>query len=1110
YKNSEIRIFELHICKRCGQPYLFGNISEDGYYIQKENVSYYSDEKNYFFMLIDYDELDEYEDLNAENIWKICVACGKLLRKGSCTCEMHLEIPIKKIEGKGNSLTQCKACEYSSYSVNRFLMINRDTLSAVIATNLYQNASYNEKLLTFTDNRQKAAFFAPFLEFTYELILFRHLILKTIKELEISDLRLEGLSIKLQDKCRQHDIFPSELDDVQKKLTVWRHIINEFYNISSRNSLEALGLIRFSIKFPDNWNPPDFLKKEPWGLSFKEIKFLYQVLLNTLRKSKAFSMPPDGPRYNDEIFERFGNKKQWFFKGELRENEKGRGHQGLISFIPRRKVNSRIDFLKKILERKKPNFSKAEILKLSENTLINIWEDIFTNWIAKCQDDIFYAYNSTYQLNYQFWNVAYQNIDDLYICNKCGHITHLNIENVCPTYRCKGILIQDKKKIENFHKNNHFVYLYNNFKPKKLRAKEHTAQLTTEKATKTQINFIFGKIDLLSCSTTFELGVDLGELQIIFLTNIPPDPSNYVQRAGRAGRRRESAGFIVSLAQQNSHDLTYFNNPIKMINGYIKPPVISIKNEKIILRHINSLILSKFFKNKPEYYYGNESSEKVKAFLFNTECDPKSCYFLILSFIENNFNNLIVDIKQILPEGVDHNKLLNKEVILNNLFSESYGKFTEYGKLYLANLNITSEVKQLENLKDEYQKKYTLESSYKERNKIHYFIQWIHRRIHTIKNEPLINFLSRNSIIPKYGFPVDVVKLEILHKDQSANEINLERDLRIAISEYAPGSLVVANGKIWKSAGLKVFKNQTWPIYEYLFCPNCEQFNIRPYFKSEYNNSSEFRCINCNLELENLQKYKFIDPIFGFLTDRNQPPLKPGKQRPEREFFSRPFFHSLTPIKKGYFETIEKVKNVLIEWEYAPNGELTVLCRGKKEKGFIICYECGRAWNKKPKNNHPHETPYGYKCNGVLHYGVHLGHQFQTDILKLTFKCDLDNHIRIDYSLLYALLEGIADELQINRSDIDGCLFNKNEEINDSLIIFDKVPGGAGHVKRVIESEDIFIKIINSAIKKLDSCKCGVETSCYGCIRNYSNQFCHEKLSRGMALETLRKIYPEQ
>ncbi|MHA1329393.1 MAG: DUF1998 domain-containing protein [Promethearchaeota archaeon] len=93
--------------------------------------------------------------------------------------------------------------------------------------------------------------------------------------------------------------------------------------------------------------------------------------------------------------------------------------------------------------------------------------------------------------------------------------------------------------------------------------------------------------------------------------------------------------------------------------------------------------------------------------------------------------------------------------------------------------------------------------------------------------------------------------------------------------------------------------------------------------------------------------------------------------------------------------------------------------------------------------------------------------------------------------------------MQINRSDIDGCLFNKNEEINDSLIIFDKVPGGAGHVKRVIESEEVFINILNSAIKKLDSCKCGVETSCYGCIRNYSNQFCHEKLSRGMALETL-------
>ncbi|MHA1725768.1 MAG: DEAD/DEAH box helicase [Promethearchaeota archaeon] len=1111
YKELEIPVFELHVCKRCGQIYLFGNINEDSFYEQLESQNIFSDEQTRFLMLLETEDLNEYEDFELEDMEKLCVNCGKVLRRGHCTCANPLEYPIKIIQNLGRNLTQCKACEYSSPSINRKLILNRDIPSAVLATNLFQNASENEKLLIFTDSRQKAAFFAPFLEFTYNLILFRSLILRTIREANVHDLRLEGLAINLKNLCDRERIFSKNIDDVQKKLIVWRHVINEYYNISSRNSLESLGLIKFDIIFPENWTPPTFLKKSPWNLNDQEIKNLYQIILNTLRRSKAFSMPQDGPSYSDEIFERVGNKKQWFFKGVLREEEKGKGDMSLISFLPRRKINSRINFLKKILKKKNPLLNKEEIQEISEACLSDIWEDIFDNWIVGCNDDIFYRHNSFYQLNYQFWNVSQQNIEEVFICNKCGHITHLNVENVCPTYRCTGRLYQNIDKVKKFQENNHFSYLYKNFKPRKLTAKEHTAQLTTDKATQTQLNFIKGNIDVLSCSTTFELGVDLGELQIIFLTNIPPHPSNYIQRAGRAGRRKDSAGFTVSLALLRSHDLTYFRDPLKMINGYIKVPIINIKNEKIIFRHINSLILSQFFKVNPRYFYGDDNTGKVKWFLFNEGLKAGSAYNLLRKYIEVNFGKLKHDIEKILPEELENKrKFLNKNVLLNNLYSDGSIKYGEYGKLYLANLNITNELDNLEKIKQENLQKYLSTDNNKERNKLHYFNNWIDKRIKTIKNENLIKFLSRYSIIPKYGFPIDVVPLDILLKDQNAREVALERDLRIAISEYAPGSLVVANAKIWKSAGLKALKDQTWPIYEYIFCPNCGQFNKWPFINQNGTSEMNYECINCRFDLKGERTFKFIDPIFGFLTDRTQKPINPGRVPPERQYFSRPFFHSLTPLKKGKFKGIEKALNITINWEYAPNGELSVLCRGKKEMGFIICYNCGKGWNKAPKLRHPHKTPYGYNCNGILHNGIHLGHNFQTDILKLSFEKTLGANLKIGYSLLYAILEGVSEELQIIRNDLDGCLFNRNEEANDTLIIFDNVPGGAGHVRRIIESEEIFIKILHSAIAKLEKCTCGEETSCYGCLRNYSNQFCHDKLSRGEALDVLKKIFPKE
>ena len=128
--------------------------------------------------------------------------------------------------------------------------------------------------------------------------------------------------------------------------------------------------------------------------------------------------------------------------------------------------------------------------------------------------------------------------------------------------------------------------------------------------------------------------------------------------------------------------------------------------------------------------------------------------------------------------------------------------------------------------------------------------------------------LKRQKYSIKYGFPIDVVKLDILNKDQNANEVALERDLKMAISEYAPGSSVVANAKIWKSAGLKSLKDQAWPIYEYLFCPNCGQFNINSYIGQSDDSQSEFSCVHCKSDLKNESRNKFIDPIFGFLTAR--------------------------------------------------------------------------------------------------------------------------------------------------------------------------------------------------------------------------------------------------
>jgi len=194
-----------------------------------------------------------------------------------------------------------------------------------------------------------------------------------------------------------------------------------------------------------------------------------------------------------------------------------------------------------------------------------------------------------------------------------------------------------------------------------------------------------------------------------------------------------------------------------------------------------------------------------------------------------------------------------------------------------------------------------------------------------------------------------------------------------------------------------------------------------------------------------------------------------------------------------------------IEIEVGPRGRMIAVADGPAAMGFWVCDWCGygaaRALHaaKPPRHNN---LLTNQPCNGHSRL-LDLAHVYETDLLTL----DIDLHgVRGTQaawkSVLYAIVEAACEVLEIARDDIGGSLTPVGAD-NWSVALFDTVSGGAGHVLHI---EDNLDRVLQGALRRVKSCECGPETSCYGCLRSYGNQRDHDDLSRGAAEQILARL----
>lgn len=1083
--NNE-RAFEIGYCKNCHHIFVIGKI-KDGYLVTDDTVDIYenygtSEKETMDFFVLDLENINEEEVIP----YYVCTQCGRIYEEGEvnpklCDCEEEEYIKIYRIvrsdTGMKNNLNKCPYCDSTSSQsgIVQSFKLNKDQGTAVLAQifydsmgnttkNLKSNSKktaslfempienedsskgFTKQLLAFSDSRQQASFFSIKLTDHHERFLRKRMVWDEVEKK--TGINIRTLSNRIKNRIIREELIEQPNKKAQSE--AWVAVLQDLLFSDGKFSAEGIGLYVYEYDYMAQLSQLKDSEQEiqqRFGLTVEEMISLINLTIVRLRKERAidYQIAELSDQEKKDAFPYMDQEK--FLR--LKKEEKS-GEKYITSFLPVKEgsTNKTIDFLQKII----PNKSKKEYLELGKS----LFALIRNLKILESVDQI-----NGYQLNVERFNLKPYYDYKWYKCDKCQKVTVYNIRGICPEKNCNGHLVECD--VDEVFKSDYYRNKYMGKKVEKVIAREHTGQIERKRAKSYQEEFKNKKINILSSSTTFEMGVDLGTLEYVFLRNVPPTPANYIQRAGRAGRSKDASALVITYCGNNSHDYFYFSRPKSMIAGTVKPPKFKVDNSKIMIRHILASAFSYFFRDNPEYF-------KDMDFVYKMQCEP--------------FKEYLLKHPKSLGEYIDHWVLKNTEL-------NEYKNF-KWINVLLEDESILSRF--INEMTDKIQIFQQAEQD-SIKNGEYDLAKYFQYQITALSRESMVSLLSENAVIPKYGFPVDIVSLNVIGRMGKNTELDLTRSMMVAISEYAPDSEVVADGNKYVSRYINLPRRYggLLPRRYYYACDHCHEtmVSLEPFKETDF-------CKSCGQNIQKKNQY-FLIPDLGFSSLISE----------KRSKTTRPI--------KTYASEIKYLGGGKIDQEMAMlNGKivLTPIVEDQlaviNDPGFYYCPQCGYA-KKDHKNFRPvinekktHRTSFGSECLNKRLERISLGYVFYTDVIRLQLQLTKPLEREEAITFVYGVLEGMAKFLQIEIGDINGVI-TRNSNGEYDLILFDQVAGGAGYVRQ-LANEEILIQVLQTALKIVSGDCCEEETTCYSCLRSYYNQSYHDIMKKKYVKKIIEEL----
>jgi len=732
-------------------------------------------------------------------------------------------------------------------------------------------------------------------------------------------------------------------------------------------------------------------------------------------------------------------------------------------------------------------------------------------------------------------------------CDTCG-ITHaVSAENkefwkdaACIRSACAGRFEEDESTCLDY-----YGKLFSSGDIVRINAREHTGLLDRNDRESLEVDFKRKKDtiqmwdpNVLSCTPTLEMGIDIGDLSTVVLCSMPPAQSQFLQRTGRAGRIDGNA-LTLAIAAARPHDLYFYADPLDMIEGNVVPPKIFLKASAVLERQFVAYCMDSWVKRG-----ATEQSipKNVSVVLGKLESHPVDVFpFNFLNYVQNNLSHLLNSFIQLFAQYLN-------DTARNELKSFAQGNKLKESPMHMRILeafralkkqkdSLSKSIKQLKDMVKELEAKPKDVSYDEEIKELNAEKTALINVVTEINKKDIFNFLSDEGLLPNYAFPESgiVLKAILYRKDDEAEEpqtnkykkmvYEYSRSASAAISEFAPNNSFYVDGRklTIDQVDLTSAQSAKWRL-----CPNCSHAQIEEAGKDtaccprcgspawadagQVRNMLKVQMVYSNMDYtKSLISDESDDRSNVFYckqllvdVDEDQDIADAYEMKNEEFAFGYEF------VKKATLREINFGESDMV------GEKLTISGVEDVRKGFRICKYCGKIQPEHGKEVHT----FYCKTRKIQSYNndpfeecLFLYREFTTEVLRILIPATtMDASTVRTESFTAAFMLGMkeyfgnVDHLRATVSEVPVPDADYRKQY---LVIYDSVPGGTGYLKQLMNEQGSLIDILERALQKMEQCSCKEDPQkdgCYHCLFAYRQSQNIGNISRGTAIRILKTI----